>query len=144
MRHKLLLVGEAPGRESIRERPSLALTGPSGKNICSLAGWEWECFLRWTERMNLFLDPQPTWHPRWARESAIEMMPLFRNRRVVLFGAKVAEAFALSSQPHYEWMEFQGNAAVALVPHPSGRNRAWNDAEERARAHDFLGGLLEC
>lgn len=143
MRYKLVLVGEAPGRDPIVDRPSLALTGSSGRNLCTIAGWDWLEYLRKTERFNLFYEPQFAWS-RWKAEGEAELLvPKFVNRQVILLGSKVAEAFKVRG-PNYEWMEpFPINAAVALVPHPSGRNRLWNSTEERATARAFLGDLLD-
>jgi uracil-DNA glycosylase len=143
--YKLVLVGEAPGRDDITERPSLALTGSTGKNLCAIAGWDWLNYLRYTERRNLFYTPQFAWS-RWAAEGAAEeMIPLFRGRRVILLGVKVAEAFhskAINAAPNYEWLDLY-DGVVAKVPHPSGRNRMWNSKDERAAAHEFLKDLLD-
>lgn len=142
----LILVGEAPSRESIASRPSLALTGSSERNLCRIAGWGWLAYLKRTSRYNLFLDPQPRWDARAAQERASAMGAELEGRRVILLGQKVAAAFGLAGYPSYTWLELDperpGYADVALMPHPSGRNRAWNDPAERARARAFLEGLL--
>ena len=143
--HRLVLVGENPHRTSIAERPGLALTGSSGRNLCKIAGWEWLDYLRYTERLNLFYDPQPVWSRTLARESASEMLNMFENRRVILLGAKVAEAFGQNDAPLYRWFTERfpnHNTAVAFVPHPSGQNRVWNMKPERDRARAFLEDLI--
>lgn len=144
---RLMLVGEAPGREPIPEdQRGLTLTGDSGRRLCEIAGWEWLTYLRRTERHNIFYTPQYAWS-RWkAEDRTEELIPLFEGRRVVLLGAKVAEAFRLQSLDDYEWVQNPFNlhsAAVARVPHPSGRNRVWNRRDERDRAYAFLNGLLD-
>ncbi len=138
---KLVLIGEAPGRESIRERPSLALTGSSGKALCAIAGWDWLDYLRLTERYNLFLDPQPRWNAAAAIDSAHELELMLEGRSIILLGAKVAEAFDASRDPLYTWLHFDW-ADVARIPHPSGRNRVWNSGAERRQASEFLRFLL--
>lgn len=138
----IILIGEAPGRESIAARPSLALTGSSGRNLCRIAGWEWTDYLRYTARYNLFLDPQPRWDDLEAQRRAakIEGLPL-GGHRVLLLGTKVAAAFHFGMIPLYTWSH-EDWADVARVPHPSGLNRMWNSPAELARARAFLGPLL--
>lgn len=142
---KLVLVGEAPGRDSIVDRPSLALTGDSGKRLCAIAGWDWLDYLRYTERFNLFYTPQFAWNRWTAKQSADELLPMLRNRRVILLGTKVAEAFGQKDAPNYRWFTDrfpQLNVALAFVPHPSGRNRVWNSKAELEKARAFLEMLI--
>jgi uracil-DNA glycosylase len=141
VRYKLLVFGEAPGRDSISHSPSLALTGASGRALCGYAGWGWLDYLKGTERVNLFMDPQPVWMRDEARESAVNLLWTIRGRRALLLGGKVAQAFGVAGSPHYTWMDFAGGS-IALMPHPSGRNRMWNEQGEKLTAHDFLQDLL--
>ena len=41
----------------------------------------------------------------------------------------------------YEWVEVAGGR-VAVVPHPSGRSRYWNDPANRDAAAEFLCAAL--
>jgi uracil-DNA glycosylase len=142
VRYKPVIIGEAPGRDSLRDTPSFALMGSTGRNLCAIAGWDWDEYLRRTERVNLFVDPiVGKWSPETARRAAHDLLPLFRGRRVIVLGRKVAAAFGLDSAGNYSWMDFAGGR-VMLVPHPSGRNRMWNDPLERAAAGDSLWDLL--
>jgi len=147
------LVGEAPGGHvDITHRPSLALTGTSGRRLCALAGWDWLAYLRHTHRTNLFTTPQDAaWDAGEARARARRIgAKLYRRGAspTVLLGAKVAAAFGLTQVPTYEWVEYwpAGGTGpgmrVALVPHPSGRNRLWNVESERDRARAFLRDLV--
>lgn len=142
----LVLIGEAPGGTlSIAHRPALALTGRAGRAICDLAGWDWTTYLRRTERHNLFLDPMPDgrWPRRLAAVRARQLALRLEGRTIILLGAKVAEAFDLAEEPLYSWLYWATDwANVAKIPHPSGRNRMWNDPAEKARARAFLEGLL--
>lgn len=138
---KLVLIGEAPGRESIRETPSLALTGSSGRNLCDIAEWDWLSYVKNTERFNLFLDPQPVWNFRLAFAAARDLELQLEGRTIIFLGAKVATAFDALRDPDYEWLHFDWCEA-AKVPHPSGRNRKWNTIAERKRARAFLHGLI--
>ena len=138
---KLVIIGEAPGAETIRAHPERALLGSSGQNLVTIAGWEWERYVSETERYNLFLDPQPMWYFKRAFASARELTRQLEGRTIILLGAKVATAFDLLREPNYQWLH-EDWANVAKVPHPSGKNRMWNDPAERAKAREFLNGLI--
>lgn len=138
---KLVLIGEAPGAETIRGHPERALLGSTGANLASIAEWSWEEYVEKTERYNLFLDPQPMWYFKRAFAAARELERQLEGRTIILLGAKVATAFEVLREPNYEWLH-EDWANVAKVPHPSGRNRMWNDDEERAKAYEFLKDLL--
>lgn len=140
---RLILVGEAPGRDSIADRPRLALTGSSGKNLCRIMGWDWAQYLRRTERHNLFYDPQPKWRDFDAFVAAMMLIPEVCGRRVplILLGRRVARAFSLDDLEEYDWQVVEGDTFM-MLPHPSGRNRVWNDPAQRERARALIGGLL--
>lgn len=88
------------------------------------------------------------WPRRQARESAREMLKSVGHRDVlVLLGARVSEAFAPIAGIMPTWCpgrafgldEVAGTWATAIVlPHPSGRNRAWNEPVAVARARSIL------
>ena len=138
----LILVGEAPGGEiDLTDREWMSLTGGAAQNLCRIAGWDWETFLRDTMRMNLFYAPQSRWNADQAKRNASLLMPAIQWGKVLLLGNKVATAFEVEGKPFYEWF-WSHDALMARVPHPSGRNRKWNTEVERERAREFLGGLL--
>ena len=62
----------------------------------------------------------------------------FSERPFVLFlGRKVAEAFGFDFRRlGYLWWD--GETECAVVPHPSGVNRWWNDWHNRTEASAFL------
>lgn len=139
----ILLVGEAPAPSDGPLAPGEALTGSSGRRIASLAGLAWDDYLALTERVNLFDELPPIWLPYEAREAARLIIPRMYDRRTILLGQKVAAAFGLAGGEAMlewatRWTSDIAGAEVAIVPHPSGRNRWWNDRANVARASTFL------
>jgi hypothetical protein len=139
----LLLVGEAPSRTvGTLPRPSYALTGRSGRRLAELAGVPWVTYLRRTERTNLLEDwPGATWPAAEARMGALRVLPQLAERRTILVGARVARAFGLTWDPFSFVIRLDAlvpDADVAMIPHPSGRSRWWNDARNVERARAFL------
>jgi len=68
------------------------------------------------------------------------MLPELRGRWVLLIGQGVARAFGVQAGL-LEWVEREG-AWLAVVPHPSGVNRWWNELRNVERAAAFLRGCL--
>lgn len=65
--------------------------------------------------------------------------------RLILAGQRVAAAFLLRDLPQLEWVTtaLSGSTVVlpvnlAIVPHPSGVSRAWNDPDMVERVQRFL------
>lgn len=153
---RLILVGEAPGSGSLIGRENEALTGSSGRNLCKIAGWEWKDYLSKTERRNLFYVeiPHEAWRPDLARtQAAFEIGDIAgRGIRVVVLGDRVRQAFQSFLKveiPRFDWVlagakvrRHDFRFTVAAVPHPSGRNRYWNDSANVEEARRFLEGLL--
>jgi uracil-DNA glycosylase len=150
-KRKLLLVGQAPNSRRTAKQlvldPSLVLAGRSGFRLSKLAGVSFETYLRRTERVNLLpyypgenekgkcfpIDDASFYARRLRREA--------RGRRILLLGSSVAMAFAVSPKPLLRWRRLwtpSGEALFAVVPHPSGVNRWWNDAKNARRASRFL------
>ena len=91
---------------------------------------------------------------RDAKLAANAIRPLLVDRRVVLVGRNVANAFGLQEEEFHEWTTLQvrrycpiqkcrGLARIACVPHPSGRNHWYNDAENLEAARRFWEELLQ-
>jgi uracil-DNA glycosylase len=132
-----LIIGEAPSRTAGAAR---ALDGRSGERLARLLGVGLDQLLERFETANLLERwPGPAgrkgaaFPARMAREAA-ERVRL--RGSVLLAGRRVAAAFRLSA-PYFEWATLRG-ARVAVIPHPSGVNRWWNDPANRERAAAFL------
>lgn len=72
------------------------------------------------------------WDRRTARRSASAVRWWAQNaagRRLVLLGRLVADAFELELREPGEVVTLPGGVPALVLPHPSGRNRFWNDPE---------------
>ncbi len=142
---KPLLVGQAPSRTSDPARP---WSGGAGKSLADLAGMAHAEFLRLVEPVNLLRrwpgtagkgDRFPMRSAR-ARAKGIEL----RGRVALLAGRKVAAAFGLPRADRAEgmgWYPLRGGF-VTVIPHPSGVNLWYNDADNRACLGVFLRAAL--
>lgn len=125
----ILLVGEAPGR-----RPGRTLSGLD-RRLASLA---------WAPRVNL-LDRYPGSAGKGARfpiaparGAAERLLYAVPEADLLLVGGRVASAFGLR-RFEYDWLEFfeREGRSFAVVPHPSGIVRWWNEPENRRAAELF-------
>jgi hypothetical protein len=87
-------------------------------------------YIRGFERANLCAED---WSIREARDTARDLCAT-GDRVLVLLGKKVCAAFGVDYLP-YTWLS---TAKTVILPHPSGRSRAWNEAVALERAHDTL------
>ena len=144
-RKALLLVGEAGGLFGDGE----PFGGRIGRRMSSLLGMSPDEFLRRVERVNL-LARSPGRQPAKGhlfplREASVSAasMPL-TGRVVVLAGKRVARAFGLTDPP---WLTpvvlGRGEALCAVMPHPSGIVRWWNDAGNADEASRCLRRMLD-
>ena len=153
MVEKPLIVGQAPGPSGCGE----PVGGRIGRRLAGYMGVTLEEFLERFDRENL-VDRYPgrsgegdAFPAAEARERARKVC--FEDRPyVLLLGRGVAGAFGLGAQPWLTWAYVKRvlpaqlgtvfvHARVAVVPHPSGRNRWWNEQANRERAGEFLGDL---
>lgn len=151
---KIVLVGQAPSRETDGEVP---FSGRSGRRIAELIGIRHAELGDRFALANVFDSwPGPSPHGKGdafpmaeARLAAERMQRRLVDRRLVFFGASVAKAFGhdpreillrFSAAPGYQ-ERLAGGAAVAYVPHPSGVNAWWNDPANEAQARRFLRSL---
>lgn len=142
-----LIVGEAPGPG---QAPGSTFTGPSGERLSRLLGDEWHRVL---DGVNL-LDHQPLGRggsefdlgaARAAASILRRTSPYFRDERLVIFaGKRVARAFGWT----FGYFELdailtgQRLCRAVAVPHPSGRNRWWNDPANARRAAKYFKEIL--
>jgi len=139
---KPLLIGECPGRAG-----GLPLEGAIGRRIAELAGLTFTEYLERTERVNLFVEPQPMWSATkarfqaWSLVASVTAYAPWDHRVVLLLGRRVTAAFGLGQR---EWLLPLTGASGTWVacPHPSGRNRWYNHLQNRERLAAFLREAL--
>lgn len=147
-----VFIGQAASR---RGDPAKPLTGRPGRKLAGLASMTPMEFYLSTVRVNLLPcymgsrgggDAFPMTE---ARRNATRVASLLDGRTVVFVGRKVADAFGCR-KGWFDWDEgyFRtGDRTVhlryAVVPHPSGRNRFWNDPENVREASRFLSELMK-
>lgn len=143
----ILIIGQGPSKSG-EGRPPLEGQFGSGKKLAELSGVTIEKMHELADCVNL-LD---SWHGsngkgdhfpmKLAREKAPAVQKLWQNyERVVLLGSNVAEAFRFESEP-LTWQKME-DCSVAIMPHPSGVNRWWNDEQNKADAAAFLRSVFE-
>jgi hypothetical protein len=150
---KLLLIGQAPSRTSDPRKP---LEGePLASKLCALFGCTRKEYLAKTERHNVLQywpgkkakgDELP-----WldARRGAERLRKKLLGRRVVFIGQATAAYFYNWGRP-LRWERafvddiFEPFTKVAILPHPSGINRWWNDPANRRRAKQFMRRAWRC
>jgi len=126
----------------------VAITGTIGRKLARLSGLEFHEWMRRTERLNLinrwpgrdgiFGDAFPM---KEAVANAYRLHPRLHGRMVILLGRNVADAFTLTDLRELRWCAFgceELEWTMAIVPHPSGLNRWWNDAVNQRKAGRFL------
>lgn len=130
---KPLIVGEAPNRSGSYRTPC---EGRVGRRLAACCGLSFDDYLRRFERTNVFARPPARWRIAVARRRAWRLVRgRFGDRVVVVLGRRAAAAFGLFD--YFVWTRV-GRARVTVVPHPSGRNRYWNDPARVARAARFM------
>ncbi len=131
-----VLLGEAPSRSSDPLRP---FSGRSGARLAALAGFPL------ADRFELrnLLDAWPgaggkgsRWDARSAHVRAAET-PL-DGRRVIFVGRRVATAYGHGNDPWMTWHDDGRGFVCAVIPHPSGIVRFWNDPASAAAVGAFL------
>jgi uracil-DNA glycosylase len=140
---KLIIVGQAPGR---RGDPRQTLKGKVGRRLARTFGVSEEQYTLCTELHNV-LECWPGKHGKGdrfpmaaAREAARNLKPTLEGNRVLLLGRAVAAAFGVRVG-YLTWIHL-GACLVAVLPHPSGINRWWNEPKNRRAAERFLRGLV--
>jgi len=136
---QVVLIGEAPGKQSTMPGSDGALLGRIGKRLAGLMGTTVVVYRGNTTRCNLLRKGKP-WVPRRARLAArrMENRGLFarKGRVVILLGRNVARAFGFGSVPWFKAF-YNGNVVLVVAPHPSGKSRWWNDPANTREAGRF-------
>lgn len=141
---KPLLIGEAPSKNEVTERP---LEGRIGKRLAACCNLTLEDFLRYFDRVNLLHVRQDSKEKGFefdAKAAAAEACRLRKEwpsgRTVILLGRRVAEAFGVPQTPYFERRIHDHDFYV--VPHPSGLNRWYNDPTNMINMNEFMTGLV--
>lgn len=140
-RDSIIIIGEQADHDGADP-----LSGDSGRRMARLIGVDFREFLESFVRINLW---QPAEKPRGeGRRGDLELRVL-GGRKVVLLGRSVARAFDLKTEPWLcrRFIQARGSYRpyeVLLLPHPSGRNRWYNDSANREAAgralREFVSG----
>lgn len=124
-------------------------TNASGGRLARILGLTNNEYMALFERRNLCAKK---WSMKEARKTAAAIYHESKGAPIVLLGKKVATAFDVGDEPLFEvakpWARgaltffvSQHRPRILLLPHPSGRNRVWNESGARDRARIGLSRL---
>lgn len=144
---KAVFVGQQPNSVDDEGDP-LTLKHPNstGSTIAKWMNVSPEEFASNFIRVNLNPHCDGEFSANHWKASARNMQGLLEGRRVVLLGRSVAEAFDLHQRDYeyFRWFDHMAgyeSSLFTVIPHPSGRNRLYNDHQNLARAMDLLATL---
>lgn len=139
---RIVFVGQQPNTYEDEGQPLIIKPNSSGERLAKWMGVSPSEFTNNFARVNL--NP---WHdgdefsPNYHIAAAKNLYELLYGRRVVLLGPAVAEAFGVSRRD-YVYFRFydhpEAHFIYAVMPHPSGLNRLYNDPQIMAQAKNFL------
>jgi len=146
---KILIVGQGPSKSGLGQE---ALTGlkKSGGALAKLFGLAPEQLHARADCINLLSQ----WHGKsskgdkfplkMAQKTAQAILNSWKNYdHIILLGSNVAKAFGFHQLPLLTWTEIEPcGCKLAIVPHPSGINRWYNDAANKRAATSFLRELF--
>lgn len=156
---RTVIVGIAPARPGEEGQPLSAIAPQStGRKIADMLGVKPMDYMAGFDRINLCPFAQESTIPvnQWKLAASNLAASLLRGRRVILLGVNVAQCFGVEHRSYLEWYEDPGekvpryglvgwNAgdrrppfAWATLPHPSGRNRWYNEEANKEAAVAFL------
>lgn len=146
----IVFVGEAPALPDV---PAFWPFEPgAGSRLAGLMGLTPQVF--WQMRMkgtitlvNLFGEPVEGWDAGLAATKATLLCfdhfvvgPGVLRWNLVMLGRKVARAFD-DPRPFFELSETDAGNRAVVVPHPSGKCRAWNDKRNVAKFRKVMREL---
>jgi uracil-DNA glycosylase len=147
---RILIVGQGPSKGGEGTKP---LDGPgTGDKLAELAGLPREEMLSRCTAVNLLSK----WYgknghgDKFPSAEAKKQAEKLRNAwkdfdRIVLLGWNVASAFHIkgSKEECLRWTTDKDGHVVAVVPHPSGASRWYNEPKNTSAAEKFMRGLFD-
>ena len=126
----IYVIGEEPGN------PGTHQTSARLARLCGVPESELLARVTW---LNLFATPTPRQVYDLVEEHATSY------DAILLLGRRVARAWRLEGFGPLQSVQRDNGPVIVLVPHPSGRNRWWNDHDHTDDAAIVLRGLwLRC
>lgn len=152
--HIIIGLSNPYGGESGTIEPlSPHVPGSAGARLFQIAGVELEAYERTFKRDNLFLYAA---HPNNFAQRVRDAVRTVRRNidseadhvRVIALGREVGDALGLSTTPWFRWIPLTFESILAsnpnqvisgaVMPHPSGLNRLYNDNLMVEQARGFL------
>ena len=150
-----IIVGQQPSGNDPDEPLSTANPIWSGARLARMANLPGDDFERHFRRVNINYNPEDKFRVNaFTRARAQDLWSVFRaNDRVILLGSAVEKCFAGLLPEMHPMIEGQGSQftfglaysgfRVAVVPHPSGLNRWYNDPSNIIAVGQFLRRCYE-
>lgn len=145
---RTVLIGQMPNRPEDEGTTFPYRPNSSGDRLARLTGVPYDSLFQAFDMVNIYprADQDGVWHGPSMRIEAMNMMPLLNDRRVIMCGPGVALALGVEPTRFTDpWGMFHdirfvtgATCELAMIPHPSGLNRLYNNEEIRARAADCL------
>jgi uracil-DNA glycosylase len=140
----MVFIGQQPGSYEDEGTVLPVRPGSTGQRLAQMMGITPEAFAENFIRMNVSAHYEPDgFEAAYHRIEMDNILPLLEGRRVVLLGPQVAEAFAIP-RDQYSWAEWfdhpTAHILMAVIPHPSGLNRLYNNPEIHNMISTFLDG----
>jgi len=141
-----ILVGEAPGPNTDPYRPlNCDESTSAGGRLRDIMRIDRDQYNMMFDKINLMPLKPDRWSIPESREKADKLMRFLYNRDVFLLGKRVAHAFGMMERQFFDGLHC-GQTVLYVVPHPSGLNRWYNDAENveisRQFWHDTIEGYI--
>ena len=118
----------------------------SGARLATILGLTHREYRERFVRRNLLV--QSKWSVRQARFAALGVVAASEGAPLVLLGARVAAAFGFAFEPFTilnplgrDALVHGGGFRFAIIPHPSGLSRFWNEPHSYARARTTVLSL---
>lgn len=151
---RVIVIGESPGPKGEARLPLFPHPAKSaGYRLARMTGLARAGYLEHFRRLNLIPSHRgPDWPVAAARDAADNLAGggFLGGYHVLLLGAKVWRAFGGTTKDfsYCRWYQRYGRLwspgfHVAVIPHPSGRNRLYNDGHIKQQVVAFLRALAE-